>query len=61
MNLITGEAYGTAYVAMNSKSIGADFVYAWPDTKVGMMDADLAVKIMLRMHLRDELAESKGI
>ena len=42
VNLITGEAYGTAYVAMNSKSIGADFVYAWPDAKVGMMDADLA-------------------
>ena len=27
VNLITGEAYGSAYVAMNSKSIGADMVY----------------------------------
>ena len=57
MNLITGEAYGTAYVAMNSKSIGADFVYAWPDAKVGMMDADLAVKIMYADASADELAE----
>ena len=57
MNLITGEAYGTAYVAMNSKSIGADFVYAWPDAKVGMMDADLAVKIMYVDASADELAE----
>lgn len=46
VNLIVGEAYGSAYVAMNSKSIGADFVYAWQDAKVGMMEADLAAKIM---------------
>ena len=31
---------------MNSKSIGADFVYAWSDAKIGMMEADMAVKIM---------------
>ena len=42
---------------MNSKSIGADFVYAWPDAKVGMMDADLAVKIMYADASADELAE----
>ena len=29
VNVIIGKAYGTAYVAMNSKSIGADLVYAW--------------------------------
>lgn len=46
VNLITGEAYGSAYVVMNSKSIGADLTYAWPDTTVGMMDAKLAAKIM---------------
>ena len=28
VNVITGEAYGSAYVAMNSKSVGADMVYA---------------------------------
>lgn len=46
VNLITGKAFGSAYVMMNSKSIGADLVYAWNDTKIGMMDSDLAVKIM---------------
>lgn len=46
VNVITGEAYGSAYVTMNSKSIGADLVYAWTDAKVGMMDAELAAKIM---------------
>ncbi len=46
VNVIVGKAYGSAYVAMNSKSIGADLVYAWPDTEIGMMDAALAAKIM---------------
>lgn len=46
VNVIVGRAYGSAYVAMNSKSIGADMVYAWPDTEIGMMDAALAAKIM---------------
>ena len=31
---------------MNSKSIGADMVYAWPDAEIGMMEASLAAKIM---------------
>lgn len=57
VNLITGEAYGSAYVAMNSKSIGADFVYAWTDAKVGMMDAELAAKIMYADASADVLAE----
>ena len=46
MNVIIGKAYGTAYVAMNSKSIGADLVYAWDNAEIGMMDASLAAKIM---------------
>ena len=46
VNVIVGKAYGSAYVAMNSKSIGADMVYAWPTAEIGMMDAELAAKIM---------------
>lgn len=46
VNVIIGKAYGTAYVAMNSKSIGADVVYAWDNAEIGMMDASLAAKIM---------------
>ena len=46
VNVIIGKAYGSAYVAMNSKSIGADMVYAWPDAEIGMMEASLAAKIM---------------
>ena len=39
VNVIIGKAYGTAYVAMNSKSVGADLVYAWDNAEIGMMDA----------------------
>ncbi|MCQ2500840.1 MAG: carboxyl transferase [Lachnospiraceae bacterium] len=46
VNVITGEAMGSAYLTMNSKSIGADLVYAWADAKVGMMDAKAAAKIL---------------
>ena len=46
VNVIIGKAYGTAYVAMNSKSVGADFVYAWENAEIGMMDAAMAAKIM---------------
>ncbi len=46
VNVITGEAYGSAYVAMNSKGLGADMVYAWTNASVGMMDSKMAAKIM---------------
>lgn len=46
VNVIIGAAYGSAYIAMNSKSIGADMTYAWPTAQIGMMDANLAARIM---------------
>ena len=46
VNVIVGKAFGSAYVAMNSKSVGADLVYAWPTAEIGMMDAKLAAQIM---------------
>ncbi len=46
VNLIVGKAFGTAGVVMNSKSVGADFVLAWPQAAIGMMDASQAVRII---------------
>ena len=46
VNMITGNAYGSAYITMNSKHIGADMVFALNGAKVGMMDANVAAKIM---------------
>lgn len=53
VNLVMGEAMGSAYLTMNSKSIGADIEYAWPTAKIGTMDPEQAVKIMYA----DELAK----
>ena len=55
INVITGEAYGSAYVAMNSKHIGADLCLALDRAKVGVMDAQAAAKIMCE----DEIAGAK--
>ena len=44
--MLTGDAYGSAYLTMNSGHIGADLVYAWPTAAVGMMPAENAVKII---------------
>ncbi len=46
VNVIIGKAYGSAYVAMNSKAVGADITIAWPNAQIGMMDAKLAAKII---------------
>lgn len=46
VNVIIGKAFGSAYVAMNSKAIGADMTFAWSQAQIGMMDAQLAAKIM---------------
>ena len=46
VNVVIGKAFGSAYVTMNSKSLGADMVYAWPTAEIGMMDAKLAAQIM---------------
>jgi len=54
VNVIIGEALGSAYVTMNSKSIGADIVFAWTTASVGMMDSSMAVKIIYA----DEISKS---
>lgn len=46
VNVVIGQAYGSAYVAMNSKAIGADITMAWPDAQIGTMEARLAAKII---------------
>lgn len=46
VNVMTGKAIGSGYLVMNSKALGADMVYAWPDAEIGAMEAGLAAKIM---------------
>lgn len=46
VNVVVGQAYGSAYVVMNSKALGADMVFAWPESSIGMMNAESAVRII---------------
>ena len=46
VNLVMGDAMGSAYLTMNSKAIGADIEYAWSTAKIGTMDPEAAVKVM---------------
>ena len=46
VNLVTGKAFGSAYVILNSKALGADITISWPDAQIGTMDANLAAKIL---------------
>ena len=48
VNVITGKAYGSAYLAMNSKHLGADLVFAWPDSDISIMSAEAAAGILFR-------------
>ena len=57
VSLIMRKAYGGAYIAMNSKGMGADIVYAWPIAQIAVMGAEGAVDIMFKHEL--ENAEGK--
>jgi acetyl-CoA/propionyl-CoA carboxylase carboxyl transferase subunit len=51
VTLITRKAYGGAYIAMNSRALGASTVLAWPDAEVAVMGPDAAVGILHRRRL----------
>jgi len=58
VTLITRKAYGGAYIAMNSRSLGADRVLAWPGAEVAVMGSVAAVRILHRRRLA-EVAETE--
>jgi acetyl-CoA/propionyl-CoA carboxylase carboxyl transferase subunit len=51
VTLVTRKAYGGAYIAMNSRALGATRVYAWPGAEVAVMGAIAAVRILHRRTL----------
>ena len=53
VTVIIRKAYGGAFIAMNSKSLGADAVYAWPRAEVGVMHAEGAVDVLFRRQLAE--------
>jgi acetyl-CoA/propionyl-CoA carboxylase carboxyl transferase subunit len=51
ITLVTRKAFGGAYIAMNSRSLGATQVFAWPEAEVAVMGAKAAVSILHRRTL----------
>jgi acetyl-CoA/propionyl-CoA carboxylase carboxyl transferase subunit len=51
VTLITRKSYGGAYIAMNSRGLGATAVFAWPRAQVAVMGAAAAVRILHRRKL----------
>jgi len=52
VTLIMRKAYGGAYIAMGSKSLGADFVYAWPEAEIAVMGAEGSISILHRHEIK---------
>ncbi|WP_034758114.1 acyl-CoA carboxylase subunit beta [Rossellomorea vietnamensis] len=64
MTVILRKAYGGAYVALNSKSIGADLVFAWPNAEIAVMGPQGAANIIFAREIAssdnpEELREQK--
>ena len=60
ITVITRKAFGGAYVAMNSKSLGATHVFAWPNAQVAVMGAVAAVRVLHRRKLADVPPEDRA-
>ena len=51
INVILRKAYGGAYIAMSSKHLGTDLVYAWPSAEIAVMGPDGAANIIFRKEI----------
>ena len=57
VTLITRKAYGGAYIAMNSRALGATRVFAWPGAEIAVMGPVAAIRILHRRTLADVPAD----
>ena len=53
VTLVTRKSYGGAYIAMNSRALGATKVFAWPGAEIAVMGAVAAIRILHRRTLAD--------
>jgi acetyl-CoA/propionyl-CoA carboxylase carboxyl transferase subunit len=60
VTLVTRKSYGGAYIAMNSKALGATAVFALPDAEVAVMGAVAAVRILHRKRLAEVPEEQRA-
>ena len=59
VTLVTRKAFGGAYIAMNSRSLGATRVFAWPGAEIAVMGAVAAVRILHRRTLAAAPADQR--
>jgi acetyl-CoA/propionyl-CoA carboxylase carboxyl transferase subunit len=59
VTLVTRKAFGGAYIAMNSRSLGATAVFAWPNAELAVMGASAAVNILYRKRLAAAPADKR--
>jgi propionyl-CoA carboxylase beta chain len=57
ITVITRKAYGGAYDVMNSKHIGCDLNFAWPNAEIAVMGAKGAAEIIFKREI--QTAENK--
>lgn len=52
ITIIMRKAYGGAYLAMCSRDMGADLVFAWPTAEIAVMGAEGAVKVLFKKEIK---------
>ena len=53
VTLILRKAYGGAYIAMNSRHLGADYVFAWPNAEIAVMGPKGAANVIFRREIKN--------
>jgi len=53
INVILRKAYGGGYIAMNSRHLRADFVFAWPGAEIAVMGPEGAANIIFRKEIME--------
>ncbi len=52
ITVVLRKAYGGGYIAMCSRHLGADFVFAWPTAEIAVMGSEGAANIIFRKEIK---------
>ncbi len=61
VTVILRKAYGGAYIAMGSRHLGADIVYAWPTAEIAVMGPEGAARIIYRKVLEKAVDKDRAL
>jgi len=59
LTVIIRKAYGGGYIAMNSRHLRADFVFAWPSAEIAVMGPEGAANIIFRKEIANAVDPEK--